>query len=255
MAERARIVYGLHAAVSVIERRPGDVDRAWCLEQQDSQRSRGLRAQLDGAGIHVNVASRAELDRLCGSRSHQGVALEVRPLGELDVGGLEDLVLARGNDLRLLVLDQVEDPRNLGACLRTADAAGVHCVVIPKARSAKLTPAAAKAAAGAADQVPVAVVPNLARVLRWLGEAGVRVVGADGEAPGPVFDAPLAPPVAIVLGAEGRGLRRLTREACDELVRIPMAGAVESLNVSVAAGILLFELARQAPVASAGGEG
>ena len=149
--------------------------------------------------------------------------------------------------LRLLVLDQVEDPRNLGACLRTADAAGIDAVVVPKAHSAKLSGAALKAATGAAETVPLAVVPNLARALAWLKEAGVWVVGTDSEAPQSLYAARLEPPIAIVLGAEGKGLRRLTRESCDELVAIPMAGTVESLNVSVAAGVVLFELLRQSP--------
>jgi 23S rRNA (guanosine2251-2'-O)-methyltransferase len=149
--------------------------------------------------------------------------------------------------LRLLVLDGVEDPRNLGACLRTADAAGVDAVVVPKDHSAKLTAAAAKTATGAAETVPLYRAPNLARALTWLKEAGVWVVGADSGAPQPLYEAKLSPPVAMVLGGEGRGVRRLTRDLCDELVHIPMVGSVESLNVSVATGIVLFELLRQAP--------
>jgi 23S rRNA (guanosine2251-2'-O)-methyltransferase len=144
-----------------------------------------------------------------------------------------------------LILDQVEDPRNLGACLRTADAAGVDAIVVPKARSAKLSPAAQKAAAGAAESVPLIVVPNLARSLRWLSDAGVRLVGTDEHGDVGLFDADLLPPIAILLGAEGTGLRRLSREACDALIRIPMAGAVESLNVSVAAAVVLYEMLRQ----------
>jgi len=169
----------------------------------------------------------------------------------MSLGQFEDLVVHRGRALRLLVLDQVEDPRNLGACLRTADAAGIDAVVVPKDRSASLTPAAAKAAAGAAETVPVVQVTNLARTLKWLQSAGVWVVGAAGEAPRTLFETKLAPPLAIVLGSEGQGLRRLTRETCDELFAIPMCGAVESLNVSVAAGVVLFEWLRQSPPTSA----
>ena len=149
--------------------------------------------------------------------------------------------------MRLLVLDGVEDPRNLGACLRTADAAGIDAVVVPKDHSAPLTAVAIKAATGAAETVPVVRAPNLARMLTWLKQAGVWVVGADSEAEQSLYAAKLAPPVAMVLGGEGRGLRRLTRDTCDELVSIPMAGAVQSLNVSVATGIVLFELLRQSP--------
>jgi 23S rRNA (guanosine2251-2'-O)-methyltransferase len=178
---------------------------------------------------------------------HQGIVVDVAAAPEFSVGDFEDLVVARGRSLRLLVLDGVEDPRNLGACLRTADAAGIDAVVVPKAHSAKLTPAAVKTATGATETVPVFRAPNLARTLTWLKEAGVWVVGADAEAPQTLYAAKLAPPVAMVLGGEGRGVRRLTRDLCDELVSIPMQGTVESLNVSVATGVVLFELLRQAP--------
>jgi 23S rRNA (guanosine2251-2'-O)-methyltransferase len=144
-------------------------------------------------------------------------------------------------------LDGVEDPRNLGACLRTADAAGIDAVVVPKAHSAKVTAAAIKTSTGAAETVPVLRAPNLARTLTWLKEAGVWVVGADAAADKSLYATKLEPPVAMVLGGEGRGLRRLTRDLCDELVSIPMAGVVASLNVSVAAGVVLFELRRQSP--------
>jgi 23S rRNA (guanosine2251-2'-O)-methyltransferase len=176
---------------------------------------------------------------------HQGIVINVPPPREQGLNELESLVAERGPALRLLVLDQVEDPRNLGACLRTADAAGIDAVIVPKARSAKLSGVALKAATGAAETVPLLVVPNLARTLRWLKSAGVWLVGADERGERALYEATLSTPVAIVLGAEGRGLRRLSREACDELIRIPMQGAVASLNVSVAAGVILFELLRQ----------
>jgi 23S rRNA (guanosine2251-2'-O)-methyltransferase len=172
----------------------------------------------------------------------------VPPPREQDLHELERLVETRTDSVRLLILDQVEDPRNVGACLRTADAAGVDAVVVPKARSAKLGAGALKTAAGAAETVPLIVVPNLARTLGWLADAGVRLVGADERGERTLFEADLTPPAAIVLGAEGKGLRRLTRESCDELVRLPMQGSVESLNVSVAAGILLYEMFRQSGV-------
>lgn len=255
MAERASIVYGLHAAASALERRPAEIRRAWCMEQTSGGRLSELRRRMEARGIEPVFVSRQELDRICGGGRHQGVALEVSAPRLLGITELETLVAARGREARLLLLDQVEDPRNLGACLRTAEAAGIHAVVVPKSRSAKLTAAAVKAAGGAADVVPLAVVPNLARLIRWLKEAGVWVVGADGGAGRTLHETALRPPMAVVLGAEGRGLRRLTRESCDELVRIPMYGAVESLNVSVAAGVLLFELARQAPPPGSGANG
>jgi 23S rRNA (guanosine2251-2'-O)-methyltransferase len=211
----------------------------------------GKLAELAGAlaarGIAIERVARADLDRLTDGAVHQGIVVEVAATAEFSIGDFENLVVERGRALRLLVLDGVEDPRNLGACLRTADAAGIDAVVVPRDRSATLTPAAVKASTGATETVPVYRAPNLARALAWLKDAGVWVVGADAEAPRSLYETKLAPPVAIVLGGEGRGVRRLTRDLCDELVYIPMRGAVESLNVSVASGIVLFELLRQSP--------
>jgi 23S rRNA (guanosine2251-2'-O)-methyltransferase len=243
--ERRKHVYGLHAVRAVLERRPESIVAARLLHD-GGRRLDELAAELERHGVPVARLKRAELDRLCESASHQGVVVDVAAAREFSLGDFEALVLDRGRALRVLVLDGVEDPRNLGACLRTADAAGVDAVVVPKAHSANLTPAARKAATGAAETVPMLRAPNLARALTWLKDAGVWVVGADAQAEQPLHEAKLAPPIALVLGGEGRGLRRLTRDLCDELIAIPMAGAVASLNVSVAAGIVLFELLRQA---------
>jgi 23S rRNA (guanosine2251-2'-O)-methyltransferase len=243
--EPAHVVYGLHPAGAVLARRIRAVRSAVLLDSEPKGRLAEIAAMLTAAKIPVERARRDVLDRLAGGGVHQGVVLRVPPPQEHDLGHLESLVAARAETLRLLVLDQVEDPRNLGACLRTADATGVDAIVVPRARSAKLGSAALKSAAGAAETVPLVVVPNLARTLRWLTDAGIRLVGADERGERPPFEADLGAPVALVLGAEGKGLRRLTREACDELVRIPMLGAVESLNVSVAAGVLLYEMLRQ----------
>lgn len=246
MAERPRRVYGIHAAQTVLERRPQDVERAFALEGTRSARLAEVLHELEARGIEVEERSRSELDRLTHGK-HQGIVLEVRPQAGVSLVDFEEIVVARGRALRLLVLDQVEDPRNLGACLRTADAAAIDAVLIPRARSAKLGGAALKAATGAAETVPVVTVANLARTLNWLKRAGVWILGTDSSARRSLFDAKLEPPIAIVLGAEGKGLRRLTRETCDELVSLPMHGTVGSLNVSVAAGIVLYELVRQSP--------
>ena len=246
MADRRQRVYGLHAVRALVERRPEAVVSATILADASGPLEDLARA-LAKLRVPVERARRPELDRLCDGASHQGVLIEVRGGAEMDFGDFEDLVVQRGRAVRLLVLDGVEDPRNLGACLRTADAAGVDAVVVPKAHSAPLTAAAIKAATGAVETVPLVRAPNLARTLTWLKEAGVWVVGSDAEAPQTLYAAKLSPPIALVLGGEGRGLRRLTRDTCDELVSIPMAGAVASLNVSVATGIVLFELLRQAP--------
>ncbi len=246
VASRRQILYGLHAVRAVLERRPDTVLAAKILRDASGKLAELERA-LAGRGIALERVSRNDLDRLTDGGVHQGVAVEVAAAAEFSIGDFEALVLERGRALRLLVLDGVEDPRNLGACLRTADAAGIDAVVVPKDHSAKLTPAAVKTSTGAAETVPVYRAPNLARALAWLKQAGVWVVGADAAAPRSLYEAKLGPPVAMVLGGEGRGVRRLTRDLCDELVYIPMRGSVESLNVSVATGIVLFELLRQAP--------
>lgn len=239
------VVYGLHAAESVLERRIEAVRSAVLLDVEPKGRLEALAARLRAASIPIERARRDVLDRLARGGVHQGIVLRVPPPREQDLRELEWLVEAKANSVRLLILDQVEDPRNVGACLRTADAAGVDAVVVPRARSAKLGAGAIKTAAGAAETVPLIAVPNLARTLGWLADAGIRLIGADERAERTLFDADLKPPAAIVLGAEGKGLRRLTREACDELVSLPMRGTVASLNVSVAAGILLYEMLRQ----------
>lgn len=242
---KPRWIYGVHAVRALLERRPGGIAAAAVLRGARAGALPELERRIKASGIPLRRVDRADLDRLTGGGAHQGIAVQTTGLAEIGVRALEALVLDRGRALRLLVLDRIQDPRNLGACLRSADAAGVDAVVIPKDRSAKLTAAAVKAAAGAAEAVPLARVGNLASTLHWLKAAGVWIVGADAETPRRLFDAQLDTPIAIVVGGEGRGLRRLTRETCDELVGIPMQGTVASLNVSVAAAVLLFELDRQ----------
>jgi 23S rRNA (guanosine2251-2'-O)-methyltransferase len=238
-------VYGLHAVRALVARRPEAICSATVLVDETGELAK-LARDLQARQIPVTRVRRTDLDRLVPGATHQGIVVEVRAAEEYGIADFENLVVERGRLLRVLVLDGVEDPRNLGACLRTADAAGIDAVVVPKAHAARLTPAAVKVATGAAETVPVVRAPNLARMLDWLKKAGVWVVGADSDAPQSLYSSKLAPPVAVVLGGEGRGLRRLTRDTCDELVSIPMVGAVQSLNVSVATGIVLYELLRQA---------
>jgi 23S rRNA (guanosine2251-2'-O)-methyltransferase len=245
VADGRRRVLGLHAVRALLERKPRSILAVKIL-REPSGRLAELAARLGRLNVPIERVGREVLDRLAGGAAHQGVIVEAMAEAEFSLGDFESLVLERGRALRVLVLDGVEDPRNLGACLRTADAAGIDAVVVPRSRSAKLTPAAIKTATGAAETVPVLQAPNLARALAWLKDAGVWVVGADAAAERSLYTAKLEPPVAIVLGGEGRGLRRLTRDLCDELLLIPMAGEVASLNVSVAAGVVLFELLRQA---------
>ncbi len=245
MADHKRdLVYGLHAVRAVIDRAPERLLELWMAEPRQDARARTLQELAKGAGLKVQLVGNESLARLAGDVAHQGVVASVRPLKAWD----EETLIASLNDVPdslLLVLDGVTDPHNLGACLRTADAAGARAVILPKDRSASVDAVARKVAAGAAEFVPVVAVTNLARALGRLKQSGIWVVGMDGEAEQPLYAADLNRPLALVLGAEGLGLRRLTRDSCDFLVRIPMAGQVESLNVSVAAGIALFEAGRQ----------
>ena len=237
-------VYGIHAVRSLLEAAPGRVRRLWV---GDGRRGAPpLTALLKAAGaaqVPVERVPRAALDRVAPG-VHQGVAAQCHAIAPTTEKALEQ----RWNALEepfLLILEGVQDPRNLGACLRTADAAGVDAVLLHRRNAAALSGAAAKAASGALERLAIVSVANVARRIDWLKAHGVWIVGADAKADTSLFDTDLPFPTAIVLGGEGQGLRRLTRERCDRLVRIPMAGAVASLNVAVAAGVLLFEAARR----------
>jgi 23S rRNA (guanosine2251-2'-O)-methyltransferase len=242
---KRNFVYGLHAIHAVLERAPERVLELWIAEPRDDARMRRLRDRAANLGVSVQAASGEALAKLVGEVAHQGAVAAVRPLKPWNEHDLIEALGQTSEDPLLLVLDGVTDPHNLGACLRTADAAGALAVLTPKDRAAVLDGVVRKVAAGAAEFVPVVTVTNLARALGLLKERGIWVVGTDGEAPQTLFAADLKRPLALVLGAEGSGMRRLTREHCDFLVRIPMAGQVESLNVSVAAGVALFEARRQ----------
>ena len=238
------MVYGLHAIGAVIERAPERLLELWVAAPRDDARARRLRERAEAAGVRVQTAGSEALAKLAGDVAHQGVVAAVRPLKPLTEQDLPS-ALSKFDDPLLLVLDGVTDPHNLGACLRTADAAGVHMVIIPRDRAAAVDGVVRKVAAGAAEFMPVASVTNLVRTFAVLKEHGIWVVGTDADAEETLYGADLKRPLALVLGAEGGGMRRLTRERCDFLVRIPMAGHLESLNVSVAAGVALFEARRQ----------
>jgi 23S rRNA (guanosine2251-2'-O)-methyltransferase len=239
-------VYGLHAVKAVLERAPERVLELWIAQPRDADtRVAELKGLAQRAGVHIHAGSADALLKLVGDVVHQGAVAAMRPLKARDDHDLADLLDGLQVDPLLLILDGVTDPHNLGACLRTADAAGAHAVIIPKDRAATLDSVARKVAAGAAEFIPVVSVTNLARTLDALKQRGVWIVGTEGEAPESLFSADLKRPLALVLGAEGSGMRRLTREKCDFLVRIPMVGHMESLNVSVTAGIALFEALRQ----------
>jgi 23S rRNA (guanosine2251-2'-O)-methyltransferase len=197
------------------------------------------------AGITVRQQERDALDKVAGGANHQGAVALVRAPTARGGHDLDAVLDAVDGPALLLILDGVTDPHNLGACLRSADGAGAHAVIAPKDKAVGLTPVAVKVASGAAESVPFVQVTNLARTLEALKQRGIWLIGTDGEAPATVFETDLRGPVGLVLGSEGKGMRRLTREHCDLLVRLPMQGRVESLNVSVAAGICLYEALRQ----------
>ena len=239
----SRIVFGFHAVTVLLRQRPESILELHAGSERSDGRMRDLLKLAEQKQVRVMAANNERLDGLAGHGRHQGVvvlAKEVRHGNSLD----DTLDAVTGPPL-LLVLDGIQDPHNLGACLRVADAAGVSAVVAPKDRAVGLNATAAKVASGAAETVPYFPVTNLARTLRELKERNIWIVGTDEDAKDDLFTADFPEAVAWVLGAEGEGMRRLTREHCDFLVRIPMQGVVESLNVSVAAGIVLFESVRR----------
>ncbi|QKT04704.1 23S rRNA (guanosine(2251)-2'-O)-methyltransferase RlmB [Ectothiorhodospiraceae bacterium 2226] len=245
MARDTVVVYGLHSVRAALESAPEQLAEVLLDRGRDDRRLQELAALCATYGVPVQRVPAARLDALAEGARHQGVVASQRGGGALTEDELEGLLDALDGPPLLLVLDGVQDPHNLGACLRTADAVGAHAVIAPRDRACGLTPVVRKVASGAAESVPFVQVTNLARTLRALAARGIWIVGAAGEADASLFQADLRGPLALVLGAEGAGLRRLTREHCDLLIRIPMAGRVESLNVSVAAGVCLFEAARQ----------
>ena len=239
------LVYGLHAVDAVLRRQPDTVNRVWVQAGRKDKRIGAITSLAGNQGVAVETLSREELDRKVSGR-HQGVVAEVAASARSwDEAALWTLLEELTQPPLILVLDGVTDPHNLGACLRSADAAGVNAVVVPKDKSADLTPTVRKVACGAAEVIPFVRVTNLARTLEGLKERGIWLYGAAGEAESSLYDCDLTGPAALIMGAEGAGLRRLTREACDHLVKLPMAGSVSSLNVSVATGVCLFEVVRQ----------
>jgi len=248
-----QFIYGLHAVDGLLRNKPKSVQRLWVQSGREDKRIAALVALAQNQGVPVARQPRQDLDGMVSGR-HQGVvaeALDTPVAGDTNQSNLwqeQDLLRLVDNKegpLLLLVLDGVTDPHNLGACLRSADAAGVDAVVVPKDKSADLTPIVRKVACGAAEVVPFVRVTNISRTLQALQERGVWLYGTAGESEKSIYDSDLSGSIALVMGAEGSGLRRLTREQCDFLVNLPMSGSVSSLNVSVATGICLFEIVRQ----------
>jgi 23S rRNA (guanosine2251-2'-O)-methyltransferase len=238
-----KVLFGFHAVGVRLKTAPRSIVEIYYEPTRRDARMRQFVERAAESGVRLIEADAVRLAKLAGSHGHQGVAARVEPLPQAH--SLDDLLDAVEGPPLLLVLDGVTDPHNLGACLRVADGAGAHAVIAPKDHAAGINATVAKVASGAAETVPYFMVTNLARTLGELKERSIWCIGASDDAPGTIYQTDLQGPVALVLGAEGAGMRQLTRKTCDALASIPMRGAVESLNVSVASGICLYEAVRQ----------
>ncbi|MDX1526511.1 MAG: 23S rRNA (guanosine(2251)-2'-O)-methyltransferase RlmB [Pseudidiomarina maritima] len=238
-------IFGMHSVRAILEQHPERLVEVFATRERQDKPLQDLVSQAQRLGLRVQFVPKATLDKKADNGNHQGIAITALEAPQLTENDLDALCAKAGKAALFLVLDGVTDPHNLGACLRTADAAGVTAVIAPKDKSASLNPTVRKVASGAAETVPFVQVTNLARTLRQLQENQVWVIGTAGEANDSVYQVDYTGPVAIVMGAEGDGMRRLTRETCDQLIKIPLLGSVSSLNVSVATGVCLYEVVRQ----------
>lgn len=245
MKSKTLKVFGRHSVQAALVHTPEKIGKAWIDANSRERRLAKYLEVFGSLGIAVDATERKNLDRLTDGGNHQGVVVEVTLPSELKESELEKAVAETPGKALWLVLDQVQDPHNLGACLRTAEAAGAQGIIVPKDNSAGMTPTVYKVASGAAETVPVYQVTNLARILGWLKEQGIWIFGATDSAETLLYRSDFSLPLALVMGAEGKGMRRLTREQCDSLIKIPMLGRVQSLNLSVAAGVVLYEIVRQ----------
>ncbi len=248
MAKNDELVFGLHSVSALLEHAPERFIELWCLKGREDDRIMPIINLARQFGVSVQFMHRKALDDKSEGEQHQGVIARVKPGKLFTENDLEDIVeqtLGKNELPFILILDGVTDPHNLGACLRNADAAGVQAIVVPKDNAARITATVRKVAVGAAETIPLVQVTNLTRSMKALQGMGIWIIGTAGEATQSLYDCKLQGPMALVMGAEGKGMRRLTRETCDELIKLPMAGSVSSLNVSVASGICLFEIVRQ----------
>ena len=238
-------IFGLHPARAILEQQPERLVEIFVTRERQDKPLQEIVSLAQRLGVRVQFVPKATLDKKTDGGNHQGILITATAVPPLNEHDLDRLCEEAGARAFFLVLDGVTDPHNLGACVRTADAAGVTAVIVPKDKSASITPIVSKVACGAAETVPFVQVTNLARTLRQLQERQVWVIGTAGEATRTLYNVDMRGAVALVMGAEGDGMRRLTRETCDELIRIPLLGTVSSLNVSVATGVCLYEVVRQ----------
>ncbi len=240
-----QFIFGWHAVEALLKNQPDRITQLMLQAARHDKKTETLQSLAKKHCIDVDVVDKQTLDRLTQEATHQGVVAICQPAKPYSEADLSLLLQNLDVPPFLLILDGVQDPHNLGACFRSADAAGVHAIIAPKDKSVGLTPVVSKVASGAAEIIPFVQVTNLVRTVEELKEQGIWIYGAAGEAEKTLYETDLSGPLAIVMGAEGSGLRRLTREHCDGLIKIPLFGSVESLNVSVATGIFLFEATRQ----------
>ncbi len=242
----SRVIVGLPAVEALLKNNPDQSEQIWWDSSRSDKRLQVIQTLAQRCNVRVQLTDKKSLDKQSPNDRHQGVVARVKGESVRNESFLEELLTEINHPPFLLILDGVTDPHNLGACLRSADAAGVDAVISPKDRACGITATVSKVASGAAETVPFVHVTNLARTLRMLQDNGIWVIGTSLEgAQGNIYQADLKGPLALVLGAEGKGIRRLTAEVCDSLAYIPMQGSVESLNVSVATGVCLFEACRQ----------
>ncbi len=239
------IIFGFHAIQAQLDSNPECLLKVFTLDNRNDKRLNALTTQLNRLGINTQQSGKQQLDKLSKNQTHQGIVAEILLPALPNLDGLIHYVETLNNSSLILILDSIQDPRNLGACLRSANAAGVDCVVINKDGSAPINALVHKTSAGALNQLKVFSVTNLARTIKALKQQNIWVIGLDGATDQSLYQIDLTTPSAIIMGAEGSGLRSLTKKSCDQLAMIPMQGNVESLNVSVATGIALFEASRQ----------
>lgn len=246
MSKKTNYIYGLHAVEQAVQSSPGSILNVWIQQSLDSKSINAIRDIVKRLGLSIQTVPRTTLDKMSKNKNHQGVLIEVRKTVNKAEHDLDDIVEKNkdGNPL-YLILDSVQDPHNLGACIRTADAAGVTAVIIPKDRAASINETVRKVASGAVENVIVVSVVNLVRAIKKMKDAGVWVVGTAGDVEQSIYDLDMKAATAIVMGGEGKGMRSSVAKECDYVASIPIKGKIESLNVSVATGITLYEVLRQ----------
>lgn len=246
MARRTEQIFGLHAVNQMLETSPDRILNVWIQEAINSESVRAIHEEVNNSGLAVQIVPRSTLSRMTKNQNHQGVIIEVKPLKKKTDNDLDDVLEQnKDNNPLYLILDSVQDPHNLGACIRTADAAGVTAIIIPKDRSASINETVRKVASGAVENVMVISVVNLVRAVKKIKVAGVWVVGTAGDAEQSIYDMNLKVPTAIIMGGEGKGMRESIHKECDYVASLPILGQIESLNVSVATGVVLYEVIRQ----------